>query len=151
VRAVLLSLHVVAGILFVGPVAVAASLFPRYAPLIDVPPGVDRDQRSSGIADVLHRITRIYGGLALAVPVVGIALAVVQGRTTEIWILVAMALTAIAGGLIALQIAPRQRQALECPDDGTQLRHLGMLTGVFNLLWVAVVVLMIARPGSSYA
>ena len=32
-QAFLLSVHVVAGILFVGPVAVAASLFPRYAPV----------------------------------------------------------------------------------------------------------------------
>jgi len=27
--------------------------------------------------------------------------------------------------------------------------RLGMVTGVFNLLWVVVVVLMIVRPGST--
>ncbi|WP_269781556.1 hypothetical protein [Nocardia bovistercoris] len=32
-ESLLLSVHVVAGILFVGPVAVATSLFPRYAPV----------------------------------------------------------------------------------------------------------------------
>ncbi|AQA05377.1 hypothetical protein BVC93_26675 [Mycobacterium sp. MS1601] len=134
----LLSIHVVAGILFVGPVAVAASLFPRYA------------AEGPVVAAVLHRITRVYGILALVVPAVGIVLAIVQGRATEIWVLIAMGLTAVAGGLLALQIAPRQRAALTSPDRAT-LKHIGMLTGVFNLLWAVVVVLMIVRPGSAYA
>jgi hypothetical protein len=144
-EAVLLSVHVVAGILFVGPIAVAASLFPRYAPVAGVAEGADR---SVGVARVLYRITRVYGVLALAVPVVGLALAGVQGRTTEVWIIVSMVLTAIAGGLLAFQIAPRQRTALAAPDDGRQLRALGMLTGVFNLLWVVVVVLMVVYSTS---
>ena len=65
-------------------------------------------------------------------------------------VIVAMVLTAIAGALLALQIAPRQHEALDSPDDGSQLRRLAMLTGIFNLLWAVVVVLMIVRPGSSY-
>jgi len=139
-EALLLSVHVIAGILFVGPVAVSTSLFPRYAP------------DAGEVARVLHRITRVYGLLAVIVPVVGLALAAAQGRTTEVWVLVAMLLTAIAGGLLALQIAPRQREALAATAGGvTGLRQLGMLTGVFNLLWAVVVVLMIVRPGSSYA
>lgn len=138
-EALLLSVHVVAGILFVGPVAVSASLFPRYAP------------EAGQVAQVLHRITRVYGLLAVIVPVVGLALAFAQGRTTEVWVLVAMLLTAIAGGLLAWQITPRQRDALATPGSAAGLRQLGMLTGAFNLLWVVVVVLMIVRPGSSYA
>ncbi|WP_024803072.1 membrane protein [Nocardia sp. BMG51109] len=150
-ESLLLSVHVVAGILFVGPVAVATSLFPRYAPVTVTPAGAERAERSHDIARLLHRITRVYGVLALAVPVVGLTLAVVQGRTTEVWIIVAMVLTAVAGGLLALQIAPRQREAFAAPDDGARLRRLGMLSGVFNLLWAVVVVLMVVRPGSSYA
>lgn len=138
-EALLLSVHVVAGILFVGPVAVSASLFPRYAP------------EAGQVAQVLHRITRVYGLLAVIVPVVGLALAFAQGRTTEVWVLVAMLLTAISGGLLAWQITPRQRDALATPGSAAGLRQLGMLTGAFNLLWMVVVVLMIVRPGSSYA
>ncbi|MEV7397151.1 hypothetical protein [Aeromicrobium sp. NPDC092404] len=145
----LLSVHVVAAILFVGPVAVTASLFPRYAPLGSVPSGDASVVRSLETARLLHRITRRYGQLAVLVPVVGLALAVVQGRTSEVWVVVAMVLTAVAGALLVLQIAPRQDEALTSPDDGSQLRQLGMLTGMFNLLWAAVVVLMIVRPGSS--
>mgnify|MGYP001806133553 CR=1 FL=1 len=148
-EAVLLSLHVVAGILFVGPVAVTTSLFPRYVPVNAAAPADNRVPRSRDTANLLHRITRVYGALALAVPVIGIALAIVQGRTTEVWVVVAMVLTAIAGGLLIMQIAPRQRDALDRPGDGSHLRRLSMLTGIFNLLWAIVVVLMIVRPGSS--
>ncbi|RZL82942.1 MAG: hypothetical protein EOP32_09330 [Rhodococcus sp. (in: high G+C Gram-positive bacteria)] len=150
-ESLLLSAHVVAGILFVGPVAVATSLFPRYAPVTATPGGPQRVERSIDTARVLHRVTRVYGLLAITVPVVGLVLASVQGRTTEVWVVVAMVLTAVAGGLLALQIAPLQGEALTAPDDGARLRRLGMVTGLFNVLWVVVVVLMIVRPGSSYA
>lgn len=135
----LLSVHVLAGILFVGPVAVSTSVFPRYA-------------ADGNVSRALYRITRVYGLLALIVPVFGVALALVQGRMTEVWVLVALLLTALAGGLLAVQIAPRQRAELDHPrDNEANMRRLSMLTGVFNLLWAAVVVLMIVRPGSSYA
>jgi hypothetical protein len=139
----LLSVHVLAGILFVGPIAVSTSLFPRFAPLAG-----EAGRGNADIAAMLYRITRVYGLLALVVPVFGIVLAVVQGRATEVWIIVAMVLTAVAGGLLALQIAPRQRDALDAPPAGGALRRLGMLAGIFNLLWAIVVVLMVVRPGA---
>ncbi len=154
-EAVLLSVHVLAGIVFVGGSAVAASLFPRYAPVAagvpagpaGSPPADAGSERSRSVAVALHRITRVYGVLAVVVPVVGIVLAVVQGRMGEVWINIAMVLTVLAGVLLALGITPLQRDALAEPDDGRQLRRLGMLAGVYNLLWAVVVVLMIVRPG----
>ncbi|MER6942931.1 hypothetical protein ABT294_02795 [Nonomuraea sp. NPDC000554] len=170
-EAVLLSVHVLAGIVFVGGSAVAASLFSRYAPVTagvaagpavgDVPAGAvvgggtaelsadASGERNRAVAVALHRITRGYGVFGVVVPLVGIVLATVQGRTGEIWIMVSMVLTAAAGGLLALQIYPRQREALAEPDDGKQLRTLSMLAGIYNLLWAVVVVLMIVRPGST--
>jgi hypothetical protein len=50
--AVLLAVHVLAAIVFIGPVTVAASLFPRYA-----------RQGEVGVARVLHRISRVYAVL----------------------------------------------------------------------------------------
>ncbi|GGL11765.1 hypothetical protein [Planomonospora parontospora] len=183
----LLSIHVLAGIVFVGGSAVAASLFPRYAPIaaaspaapiaaaspaVPVASGVPAGaaavdpaaadatadprpeapgDRNRAVAVAMHRITRGYGVLAVVVPVVGIVLAFVQGRIGEIWISVSMALTAAAGGLLALWIRPLQSEALADPDDGGRLRTLSMLAGVYNLLWAAVVVLMIVRPGSDYS
>ncbi|MFJ3407537.1 hypothetical protein [Promicromonospora sp. NPDC090134] len=145
----LLSAHVLAGILFVGPVAVTTSLFPRFVPVSA--PAADpsaRSGRSASVARMLHGVTRVYGLLALVVPVFGLVLAAVQGRLGEIWVVVAMVLTAVAGGLLALRIAPGQRAALDAPGDAGRLRALTLLTGVFNLLWAAVVVLMVVRPGS---
>ncbi len=144
----MLSAHVVVGIVFVGPVAVVTSLFPRYAP-VSIPSVRESGERSTDVARVLHRVTRVYGTLALAVPVTGLTLALVQGRTTDTWVIAAMALTAVAGGLLAFQIAPLQREALTSPDTGARLRRIGMSTGVFNLVWVVVVVLMVVRPGET--
>jgi hypothetical protein len=157
----LLSVHVLAGIVFVGGSAIAASLFPRYAPVVagvavgpagpnaPVDPRPEGpEQRSRAVAVALHRITRVYGIFGVVVPVVGVALAVVQGRMGEVWINIAMALTVAAGALLALLIYPGQRNALAEPDDGTRLRSLSMLAGVYNLLWAVVVVLMIVRPGA---
>ncbi|MFD3702574.1 hypothetical protein ACFWUP_05455 [Nocardia sp. NPDC058658] len=143
---VLLSVHVLAGIVFVGGSAVAASLFPRYAPVAGPDPAAIR---SASVAVAMHRITRSYAKLAIIVPVIGIALATIQGRMNEIWITTAMITTAIAGALLAVQIVPLQREALDTPDDGKRLRMLSMLAGIYNLLWTAVVVLMIVRPGSA--
>ncbi|MFF5210455.1 hypothetical protein [Streptosporangium sp. NPDC000396] len=161
---VLLSLHVLASIVFVGGSAVATSLFPRYAPVAagvavgtatgprpsdsGKEPGEDSGERNQAAAVVLHRITRVYSLLGLVVPVAGITLANVQGRMGEIWIIVSMTLTAVAGGLLVTQIYPRLRDALSKPDDGRQLRTLSMLAGIYNLMWAIVVVLMIVRPGS---
>jgi uncharacterized membrane protein len=149
-EALLLSIHVVAGILFVGPIAVATSLFTRYVPVTVAADDAASGVRSAEVARLLHRITRVYGILALVVPVGGIALALVQARATEIWVIVAIVLTAMAGGLLALQIVPQQREALADSDDEASLRALAMTAGIFNLLWAVVVVLMVVRPGSSH-
>ncbi|MFG1771247.1 hypothetical protein ACGFIX_16860 [Nocardia salmonicida] len=144
---ILLSVHVLAGIVFVGGSAVATSLFPRYAPVAG---GADPESvRSRPVAVAMHRITGNYAKLAIIVPVIGIVLATIQGRMNEIWITTAMVTTAVAGGLLAVQIVPMQREALDQPDDGKRLRVLSMLAGIYNLLWTAVVVLMIVRPGSA--
>jgi hypothetical protein len=139
VKPFLLAAHVIAAILFVGPVAVSTSLFPRYAWV------------AGDAAQLLHRVTRVYALLALVVPVAGLALAVVQGCAAEVWIIVSIGLTAVAGCVLAFQILPRQRYALAHANVGAQMRSLHLLTGVFNLLWAAVVVLMIVHPGSRYA
>ncbi|GIG68053.1 hypothetical protein [Phytomonospora endophytica] len=145
---VLLSLHVLAGIVFVGGSAVATSLFPRYAPVVEPAEG---SPRSLAVAKALHRVTGGYAVAGISVPVIGIALATIQGRMGEIWITVAMALTALAGLLLATQIYPRQREALAEPGDERPLKRLSMLAGAYNLVWAAVVVLMIVRPGSGYS
>ncbi|SDJ72991.1 hypothetical protein [Nonomuraea jiangxiensis] len=144
----LLSVHVLAAIVFVGGSAVATSLFPRYAP-VAAPAGTaagDSGERDRAVAVLLHRVSRGYGIAGLVVPAAGIVLGVVQGRMGELWLNVSMVLTIVAGGLLALLICPRQREALATPGSAERLRSLSMLAGIYNLLWAIVVVLMIARP-----
>jgi hypothetical protein len=47
--------------------------------------------------------------------------------------------------VLVASILPDQRAALV----GTVAARLAMTTGIFNLLWVVVTVLMIVRPGST--
>jgi hypothetical protein len=92
--------------------------------------------------------SRTYALLALGVPTVGLVLAAVQDRLGDVWIVIAMVLTAVAGGLLALRIVPLQADTLRGTASTGDPGSLRMLTGMFNLLWVAVVVLMVLRPGA---
>lgn len=151
---VLLSVHVLASIVFVGGSAVATSLFPRYAPVAPNPASEGGRthvgaEANPAIAAVMHRITGKYALFGIVVPIAGMVLALVQDRVGEIWITAALVLTATAGGLLAALIYPMQQEALSEPDDGSRLRRLSMLAGIYNLLWAIVVVLMIVRPGAN--
>ena len=153
--AALLAVHVLAAVVFVGPVTVAASTFPRYAR------AAAAEGRGAGAAAasaaLLHRITRGYAVLAVAVPVFGVATAGALGVLTQTWVVVSMVLTIAAGVLLALAVVPAQRQILRlvasppAPGDavGSRTARLAAATGTFNLIWAAVVVLMILRPGST--
>ncbi|MFI1679172.1 hypothetical protein [Streptomyces sp. NPDC020607] len=156
----LLSVHVLAAILAVGSITVASSMFPRYAlrALGGEGDGEPTDDRAPGIAALLHRVCRAYAVAGLAVPVFGIATAVQLGVLTDAWLIASLILTTVAAGLLALVILPRQRALLDRaavdlsdPADGARraAARLTMLTGIFNVLWATVTVLMIVRPGST--
>jgi hypothetical protein len=170
VTKLLLSLHVLAAVLAIGPVAVAASMFPAVT---------RRGDRQS--LPLLHRICRVYAVLGVAVPVFGLATASSLGVLTDAWLIVSIVLTAVAAALLAFAILPAQHRIVAAStgpgsgnadgggsgnadgdgsanaggdgsgnaDGNGNPARLGMLTGVFNLLWAAVVVLMIVRPGST--
>ncbi|MTD59046.1 hypothetical protein [Amycolatopsis pithecellobii] len=137
---VLLSIHVLAAIVLIGPVTVAASLFPRHARLKEL-----------GVLRVLHRISTVYSLAGLAVPVFGIALAAQMHVLTEAWLMISMALTVVAAALLAVAIVPGQQRVLAAleKDEEASGPNLAMLTGFFALTWAIVVVLMIVRPGST--
>jgi len=155
VTELLLSVHVLASILAIGPIAVAVSLFPRHArrPMVD---DQDPGGRPTEIAALLHRICRGYAVAGLTVPVFGLATGARLGVLTDAWLIVSIALTTIAAALLAFVILPGQRRLLAVAggaavDQGTRpaAARLTMLSGIFNLLWAIVVVLMIVRPGST--
>ncbi|MFC7533995.1 hypothetical protein [Actinoplanes sp. GCM10030250] len=140
----LLSLHVLAAIIAIGPVTVAASMFPALTRRALAPAATERDH--AGLR-LLHRICRVYALLGITVPVFGLATAISLGVLGDAWLLTSIALTAIAAAMLGLLILPGQQRVLA--GAAVAPRRLGMLTGVFNLLWATVVVLMIVRPGST--
>ncbi|MFH8367484.1 hypothetical protein [Streptomyces sp. NPDC018031] len=151
---VLLSAHVLAAILVVGPITVAASLFPRYAR--QSLGGDDPGGRSAGTAALLHRICRGYAVVGIAVPVFGLATGAQLGVLTDAWLITSMVLTGIAAAVLVAAVLPAQQRLLAAgPDPADDSGHrraaarLASLTGVFNILWAVVVVLMIVRPGST--
>ncbi|MGW1466783.1 hypothetical protein ACWCPT_20835 [Streptomyces sp. NPDC002308] len=148
----LLSLHVLAAVLAIGPVTVAASMFPGALRRAHSAPG---DREALAGPRTLHRICRVYAGVGIAVPVFGLATAGSLGVLGDGWLITSIVLTAAAAAVLGLLILPAQDQALtaaQASGPGPALppaARLAMLTGVFNLLWATVTVLMIVRPGST--
>jgi hypothetical protein len=196
VTKLLLAIHVLAAIIAIGPVTVAASMYPAATRRADLP-----------TLRTLHRICRVYAALGVVVPVFGLATATSLGVLGDAWLLISIALTLLAAAFLALLVIPGQAAVLAAlteqpagnPGAAEQLAHnpdvaepptgnprlaeppahnprlaepatrnpglaepptgnphlaaqagrLGMLTGIFNLLWAVVVVLMIVRPGST--
>ncbi|MEV8086533.1 DUF2269 family protein [Streptomyces nigra] len=146
----LLTLHVLAAILAVGPVTVAASMFPPAARRVPAADGAVE----VGTVRLLHRICRAYAALGVSVPVLGLATALAMGVLGSGWLIASIALTAAAAGLLVAFVLPHQEELLEDLDAGRTVDRpatvrLAMFTGIFNLLWATVTVLMIVRPGST--
>lgn len=154
----LLSVHVVAAILLIGPVTIAASLFPRYArqALVTGP----EQESAKGSVRLLHRICRIYSVIGVSVPALGIGTAEAMGVMGSGWLIASAALTAMAAVLLGIAVLGTQDSVVSHLDEPGQtptaaesllarLPQLSMITGLFALAWLIVVVLMIVRPGST--
>lgn len=142
----LLAVHVLAAIVAVGPVTVASSMFPPAARRALAEPAEPRAAEALG---VLHRICKVYGVAGVAVPVFGFATASSMGVLGNAWLIVSIVLTALAAVVFVALVLPRQTALVERGGSREATVRLAMYTGVFNLLWAAVTVLMIVRPGST--
>ncbi|MFE0349793.1 DUF2269 family protein [Streptomyces griseoluteus] len=149
----LLSLHVLAALVAVGPVTVAASMFPAT---LRRALGDPSDGGARTTLRTLHRICRVYAAVGIAVPVSGLATAGSLGVMGDGWLIASIVLTTAAVAVLALLILPAQDLALagtagSAPPASipSTPQRLAMLTGIFNLLWATVTVLMIIRPGST--
>ncbi|MFK0221076.1 hypothetical protein ACIQWN_23150 [Streptomyces vinaceus] len=155
----LLAVHVLAAIITIGPVTVAASMFPPAVRRAATAPGDPAHPAHLATVRTLHRICRVYAVIAVAVPVFGLATANSLHVLGSAWLITSIALTVLAAVVLGARILPRQGSALAAlggeartPDLALAQRvagQLGMFTGVFNLLWATVTVLMIIRPGST--
>ncbi|MFE5548387.1 hypothetical protein ACFQ71_31815 [Streptomyces sp. NPDC056534] len=167
----LLSVHVLVAIVTVGSITVAASMFPRIALRAcgsgggsggsgdgSSAAGEGRGGRSegTGTAVLLHRVCTGYAVAGVVVPVFGIATGAQLGVLTDAWLIVSLVLTVTAAALLGLAVLPGQRRLLALAEGAAAeeearpvASRLSMTTGMFNVLWAVVVVLMIVRPGST--
>ncbi|MGW1723146.1 hypothetical protein ACWCQK_09510 [Streptomyces sp. NPDC002306] len=142
----LLAVHVLAAIVAIGPVTVAASMFPPAARRALAAPD---DPRAVETVRLLYRICRVYALVGVVVPVFGFGTASNMGVLGDAWLISSIALTALAALVLAALVLPRQEALAEGRGTREATVRLAMFTGVFNLLWAAVTVLMIVRPGST--
>lgn len=136
----LLALHVIAAIIAIGPVTVAASMFPAAVRAND-----------AARLGLLGRICRVYAVVGVTVPVFGFATAADLHVLGSPWLVASIALTALAAVLLGAVILPAQNRIQAAADavERKTVSRLAMCTGLFNLLWASVTVLMILRPGST--
>jgi hypothetical protein len=145
-----LILHVLAAVIAIGPVAVAASMFPPALRRAQAGPD---DSAALATLRTLNRICRVYAVAGLAVPAFGFTTASALGVLGDAWLIVSIVLTAVAAAVLALLILPAQHRAVVAagtPGFGLLVpARIAMPTGVFNVLWAAVTIVMIVRPGST--
>ncbi|RSS59265.1 hypothetical protein [Streptomyces sp. WAC01280] len=155
----LLSVHVLVAIVTVGSITVAASMFPRVA-LRACGGGEEAEgdgrPEGTGTAVLLHRVCTGYAVAGIVVPVFGVATGAQLGVLTDAWLIVSIVLTVIAAVILGLAVLPGQRRLLALAEGASTeeearpiATRLAMVTGIFNLVWAVVVVLMIVRPGST--
>lgn len=149
-------LHVLAAVLFIGPVTIATSTFPAQA--VKARAG---DAKAAGAAAVLHRITSVYGLLSALVPIIGVGIMFTDGSYwREGKYHIAITLAVIAWAILLFLIQPRQRKMMgslglldagDFDPETDQLddakwdktkSQLSMFSGIFALLWVIMLVLM---------
>ncbi|WP_347305137.1 DUF2269 domain-containing protein [Corynebacterium sp. SA-MJD20WY100] len=148
-----IAIHVIAAILLVGPVMVSTSMFP--AQIATAKGG------NTGALNVLHRITKTYGLFSAIVPVLGVAVFLTDlatyGKQGQFHASIALAI--IAWALLIGVVIPKQKavvaalggdadtvQAAAPADKPVDLEksrsQIAMFSGIFNLLWIVIAILM---------
>ena len=157
---ILIVFHVLAAVLFLGPVTVAISTFQTQA--VKAQAG---DTRAAGAASILHKLTNVYGMLAALVPLLGVGIMMTDSAYwSDGRFHIAITLAVIAWLILLFLIIPRQKKMmgslglLDAADhdpesdvlpaekfDKTK-SQLSMFGGIFSLLWVIMLILMYWSP-----
>lgn len=135
-------IHFLASILFIGPVTVVASIFPRFFSK-DNPPKLL--EGNATMAGTFNGITKIYGYLSVLVPISGIVLGAHFHILDKSWIYISIILTVIAALILLLLIIPTQNKLIAGKASLSQLKQLNMFSGIFSLLWVVTLFFMVYK------
>lgn len=141
----LLGLHIAAAVFLIGPLTFATSVTPRV-----VREGV------AGLPTLrfLRRTTRIYGVASLLVFALGLGLVRRRGGVgfNQFWLAASMTLFVVALGLVFAVVVRDQGKAVSLLEAGEPAAvHAGRIaaaSGAAALMWVAIVFLMVYRPGA---
>ncbi|BAU95544.1 hypothetical protein N24_1282 [Corynebacterium suranareeae] len=151
----MIAIHAIAAILFLGPATVANSQF--HVRAYDAHNG---NTQAAGSAKTLFKISQSYGMLSLLVPLLGIAIMLLDWSfyKSEGQFHAAIALSVITWALLLFVIFPRQKKmmgALGLLEDDEQAAktyevanwdkaksQLSMFGGIWALLWVIIAILM---------
>ena len=143
--AVVLVLHLLTVAFLVGPAAVAAVTSARHV----------RAGRAQALRDA-SRTTRLYTLATVATVVLGSAMVGLgdvgdQWSMGDPWISASYALWLLAVGLTLGLVVPAQAAAVEAleagQDAGGAAGRMAAGGGLAMLAWVAIVVLMVTKPG----
>lgn len=105
---ILIALHVLSAVLFIGPVTIAVSTFHGQA--VKAHRG---DARAAGAAQVLHKLTNVYGILAALVPLLGVAIMFTDSAyLSQGQFHAAIAIAVVAWIILLLLIIPRQKKMM---------------------------------------
>ncbi|GII77853.1 hypothetical protein Sru01_28350 [Sphaerisporangium rufum] len=132
----LLWLHIAFAIFAIGPVTAVTSFTPRYIRARDV-----------GVLRFLHRSTRIFGVLTLAVFLFGLALG--GGNLGLPYLSISMTLF-VVGAVLLVVIERDQSTAVrvlsnEVPEDDAKVQtgRIATLSAIMGLIWLVILVLMV--------
>lgn len=138
-RNIVLVAHILAAVIFLGPVTVAASLFPRHAL-----------REEWAVARAFHRISRGYGLGSLLVPAIGLYLAARMDYLGMLWINLSLGLFVLGLVLHLGLVVPLQARMLASGQDGppadSLIGRLRAATGAYGLIWLVILYLMVAKP-----
>jgi uncharacterized membrane protein len=144
--ALVLALHLITVAVLVGPSSVAASLSARHA----------REGRAEALADAM-RTTRLSTLGTLLTVLLGTAMVGLgdiggQWSMGQAWISASYALWFLAVALKLGLVVPAQGKALAAMQGGGSASgYAGRIAagaGIASLAWVAVIVLMVYKPGA---
>lgn len=152
---VVIILHILAAILFLGPVTVATSSFHVRAAEAN-----NGDTEAAGAAKNLYKITQNYGVFSLLVPLLGVAVMFtdVGYYFQQYQFHAAIVLSLLAWAVLLFLIFPRQKtmmgalgflepdelaaKSYEVTDWNKAKSQLSMFGGIWALLWVLTAITM---------
>lgn len=141
----MLSLHLIAAVFFIGPVAAAGPAIARATRAGDV-----------GAVESSARMMRIYGYGSLLVALFGLGLVQKKWHAEfgDTWVWLSLVLFVVALGVIVGLALPAVDQLVEALRGGSADKAkaaLGKVMGassVASVAYVVIIVLMVTKPGS---